>query len=212
MAIGNVDVIDLEKKWNILKMHAGIYDRELWACYYQMKYYEAVWNKLIKRSFIEKNNLTFQEGLIHEDYLWSFMAACHLKCIAVTDKITYQYFRRPGSLDTQTDGIKHNWNYCRVCYLQAKYACRIPSMWMKKSVFEYIEDLRVRLFQEALEMNNDEVLEWNYSMIRKSPNWNVISLLLRQCTKGSILRSFHKFFPYKKGMNYYKRIVAEYGF
>lgn len=70
-------------------------------------YYVMAWNKLIKKEFLLKNELLFNEGIIHEDLPWMF------KCINVAEKIraikdiTYHYFIRSGSIATDKNVGKH---------------------------------------------------------------------------------------------------------
>ncbi len=60
------------------------------------------WNKLIRRDFVIKNQLLFEEGLIHEDELWSFMLAKYVKKIAFCTEITYFYRTNPlGIMGTE---------------------------------------------------------------------------------------------------------------
>lgn len=51
----------------------------------------AAWNKLYRKSFINKNNLSFKEGLVHEDELWFFETLFYTKAIILNDSITYYY-------------------------------------------------------------------------------------------------------------------------
>lgn len=212
IAIGDVEVIGRNTDWDLLKMRSGIYDTELWSCYYNNKYYTPVWNKLIRRSFLEKNNLYFEEGLIHEDYLWSFMAACHLKCVSVVESMTYRYLRRDGSLDTTANKWLHNEHYSKACALQAEYALSLPGFWYKKSVFEYVEKLRFRLLKETLDDGREDIFASRYEMIRQYPYWRPLVLLIRGCTKGSVLRQLHRYLPKDVGLKYYRYIMLKYGF
>ena len=58
------------------------------------------WNKLIKRSYIEKYKLYFQEGLLHEDFLWFYYVMKHLERAYICRDITYIYRIRPNSIMT----------------------------------------------------------------------------------------------------------------
>lgn len=62
--------------------------------------YSLVWNKLIKKSFINNNSLYFREGILHEDVLWMFYARKHLKRVYIFNEITYIYHKRPNSITT----------------------------------------------------------------------------------------------------------------
>lgn len=61
------------------------------------------WNKLIKRSFIEKNKLYFKEGIIHEDNLWSYYLQKYLSEVVRVSDVTYYYRKRAGSISSHSD-------------------------------------------------------------------------------------------------------------
>lgn len=56
------------------------------------------WNKLIKRKFLIKNQLYFEDGIIDEDLLWSYLVFLHANRVLVLPKITYLYEDNPGSI------------------------------------------------------------------------------------------------------------------
>lgn len=49
------------------------------------------WNKLVKRSFFTEHQLYFQEGIINEDLLWSYLLFHKMKNILVMPRVTYTY-------------------------------------------------------------------------------------------------------------------------
>lgn len=56
------------------------------------------WNKMIRKDFLQRHSLWFEEGIIHEDYLWNFFIACCISSIAVCHKPTYVYYWNEGSI------------------------------------------------------------------------------------------------------------------
>ena len=58
-------------------------------------------NKLCSTQFIKRNKLIFQEGLLHEDVLWSFRLACSAQSAYIINKKTYNYIIRENSIITQ---------------------------------------------------------------------------------------------------------------
>ncbi len=66
----------------------------------------SAWNKLYRRSFLEENKLTFQEGLLHEDILWSYKVVSKAKRAAIVNKYTYVYKIHRGSITTSKNS-KH---------------------------------------------------------------------------------------------------------
>lgn len=61
------------------------------------------WNRLVRRDFLLHNNLLFQDGLLHEDELWTFMLAKHLNSLAVMKQNVYHYEQRPSGLMSVQD-------------------------------------------------------------------------------------------------------------
>ena len=58
------------------------------------------WNKLIRHSFLTQHNISFKEGLIHEDELWMFFMKKYLQNVRLTPQVTYHYYVRPNSIMT----------------------------------------------------------------------------------------------------------------
>lgn len=65
------------------------------------------WNKLIRKNFVDENNLLFAEGYIHEDEIYNVDLARTLCRIAVCYRNTYDYRIRPNSIVTKTLNIRH---------------------------------------------------------------------------------------------------------
>ena len=63
----------------------------------------AVWNKLLKRSFVVDNRLYNKEGIINEDLLWTFYLIKHLNNAQLCSDVTYYYYNRPGSILSGSD-------------------------------------------------------------------------------------------------------------
>ena len=111
MVIGNIHVIG-EDKW-IPKLKSDCHlSTDCFHDYLQGQYYMMAWNKLVKRNFLEKNHITFVEGLIHEDCAWSFIMACHLKKVSFVFEETYNYLVRNNSIQTDRNFSKHFKAYC----------------------------------------------------------------------------------------------------
>lgn len=80
-------------------------------CYHQHRIAHSAWNKLIKRSFIEKYGLFFTEGIIYEDYPWMFHVAKYVSLVCVVKDVTYHYCIRPGSITMGNDDMKVGESY-----------------------------------------------------------------------------------------------------
>lgn len=71
---------------------------EITKSYYEGKWYMMVCGKLCRANFLKENNLIFEEGLLHEDELWSFQLACLAKSMYVINQKSYIYKIRSGSI------------------------------------------------------------------------------------------------------------------
>lgn len=83
-------------------------------CYYEEGICEAAWNKLVRKSFISRFKLSFREGIIWEDLLWSFYVMKHLEHMYLIDDVTYIKYYRPDSICAGTDQISKLYNYVLV--------------------------------------------------------------------------------------------------
>ena len=61
-----------------------------------------VWNKLIKLSFLREHQLYNREGILFEDWLWSFYLMRYVTHVAFVHDVTYIYYRRSDSIATKT--------------------------------------------------------------------------------------------------------------
>lgn len=63
--------------------------------------YVSLWNKLLKKSFVEEYRLYCREGLVFEDLLWVFYLMKYLKTVYICKDITYYYCLRQGSISVE---------------------------------------------------------------------------------------------------------------
>lgn len=49
------------------------------------------WNKLVKTNFLKENNLYFEEGILHEDDVWTFKLMSLSPVLATISQSTYAY-------------------------------------------------------------------------------------------------------------------------
>lgn len=64
-----------------------------------------VWQRCYRRSFLVENNLTFREGILHEDNEFTPRACLKADSVKVITDVLYNYRVRPGSIMT-TRGLK----------------------------------------------------------------------------------------------------------
>ena len=82
----------------------AITNSEVRRCFFELRQLNvAVWNKLVKRSFLIENDVRFEEGVIFEDTPWMFQLLKHLERAYFVEAVTYHYKRRANSIITGSD-------------------------------------------------------------------------------------------------------------
>lgn len=69
------------------------------------KIFHTAWNKLVKRNFLLKYDLFFEDGIIDEDLLWSYFLFLYAGNVLVVPRITYIYVDNPYSI-MNTNSLK----------------------------------------------------------------------------------------------------------
>lgn len=110
MVIGNVQVFVMGQKKKVTldnDMPSLIQsNQQVVSLNHHQRITNGAWNKLIRKSFIEKHDLYFKEGIIIEDYLWTFHVMKYLSTVSVVKDITYHYYIKPGSIVTSSGDHK----------------------------------------------------------------------------------------------------------
>lgn len=75
------------------------------------KWAVVAWNRLYRTDFLRQHRLSFKEGLIYEDNLWSFQIACLAETLYMVSHTTYIHKYREGSIMAMEDreSYLNNW-------------------------------------------------------------------------------------------------------
>ena len=75
--------------------------------------YVMAWNKLTKASLFKQYDLTFLEGQLHEDELWTYKVASNIQSLAIQKCCTYYYRIRENSITANyTDNVIDRYRSC----------------------------------------------------------------------------------------------------
>lgn len=100
--IGGVKVVGARQQYPLKCLPYVDSNKEIVRDYVQGKWYVMAWNRLLKKEYILKNNLSFREGILHEDLLYSFQIATTACSMAAVNQETYIYkIRNIGSISSQ---------------------------------------------------------------------------------------------------------------
>lgn len=95
---------DNDREYPALTQRTGLLlnNKEIFRSYSKGQWYMMAWNKLCNREFLLTNNMLFNEGILHEDVIWSFKLACKASSMYIIEKATYIYRIHPASIMTGT--------------------------------------------------------------------------------------------------------------
>jgi len=94
---------------------------EALKAYLDRKWYQMAWNKLVCLQFLKEQGLYFEEGLIHEDELWSFQLACAARRMYGVIAPTYRYIIRDNSIMTSERIEQRIRTYLHIAGLMWRY-------------------------------------------------------------------------------------------
>ena len=137
---------------------------EVRDCFYQHRQVTvAAWNKLMKRSILQENNLSFIEGLLYEDTPWTFYWLKCFKNASFLADVTYHYKIRPKSIVTGT--VKETAEIHRLKGYHNMVAHLTPGY--EEQEIEYYIPFFVGLFLRHLyhmpELKEDLKVIWRYT-------------------------------------------------
>ena len=64
--------------------------------------YHTAWNKLVRRDYLLNYQIYFEEGIVDEDLLWSYLLFLNANKVLVLPRVTYIYENNPGSIVNTT--------------------------------------------------------------------------------------------------------------
>lgn len=178
---------------------------------YQFTYniYTMAWNKLVSRKFIIDNGLFFQEGIIHEDNLWSFCTACCLDKIAIVLKPTYNYIIRSGSTMTGNDAEFHEGQLFEVMcsfvdfLFSDRTSARVKS---NLTIYIYLQNELRRLVMRPYSEGDMQLAYERYADFRKWKYYPLSNILFNyKINVGQKIASLHRLFSIESGFKLYCR-------
>jgi len=169
----------------------GSYTGDIVGVYLNLKIPTTAWNKMLDRNFLLRNELFFEEGLLHEDYLWSFQVACLVQKAVVADRVTYHYLQRNGSIQHGYDFIRHQMNYARASALQTKFLFE-HGLQNDVRIFRYIDKFRRNIVGDVSATGDKDTVNKILELFNKNPYWSIFEILKLKSTPKEILRRLLK--------------------
>lgn len=208
--IGNYEVTGTKRWAPSLSLDTGYYEGNdfILSNYISGKWYVMAWNKLMNRSFLIQNELYFQEGMVHEDDLWSFKLANIALSMSVVNEVTYFYFIQPVSIMRAPSMYNLE---CRVLVLGYIFDIIQASQDLQsnRDIYIFFETLKVKYFDRILFLQKDKSF-WYKSYLSFREKKYISSMKAMSCFHPGFklaLQNIHYGLPAFIGYLYFKAFV-----
>lgn len=203
IVIGNYSVVGSD--WGVPKLwlEERAYADDILSMYCARKIYMMAWNKLYKSSFIRSHNLSFMEGILHEDDHLSFRAFAEAKSIYVVQHETYFYLVRENGIMSLMKYTQRNRDgYAETLLVVADYIQRhkeVPTV-----VCEWLNSRYLKLVVQI--SNEQHISFWPiYKKLRAVYSYPVIDQFRRKIIKkGKFAMRLHYLLGVRLGYLYLK--------
>lgn len=129
------------------------------------------WNKLLKRLFVVDHQLLFREGVIYEDYMWSFYLIKYLQNAFILSDVTYYYKERPDSIVKSTSAQIKAQNFA--CVYNEIFHNLTPTFEKVQLIF-YVEGFcRRYMSYKSYNMEYDNLIKVYQNKAKKYGCWMV---------------------------------------
>lgn len=180
---------------------------EILRTYIKREWYMMAFNKLVKKSFLIKNELYFKEGIVHEDELWSFMLACKAETLNVIKNKTYIYNTRPGSI-TQEPTIHNLQSLSKIIIGMKEFIKKDEKLFNNIIIYNFYEELKSIYFFKILSSSTSKKFKYSfYIEIRNNNYLNTFPYNNYYRNFARIIRNIHYSLPSSLGFNYYKSLL-----
>lgn len=208
--IGDYEVTGTKRWAPPLSLDTGIYEGNalILSNYLSGKWYVMAWNKLMNRSFLIQNKLYFQEGIVHEDDLWSFKLANLAQCMSVVNAVTYFYYIQQDSIMRAPSMYSLE---CRVLVLGYifDFIRASQDLQSNRDIYIFYETLKAKYFDRFLFLQKDKSF-WYKSYLLFREKRYVSSIRAMFCMYPGfklLLQNIHYGLPASIGYLYFKAFV-----
>jgi glycosyltransferase involved in cell wall biosynthesis len=118
-------------------------------------WYDGTCNKLVRRNFLNENNLFFHKNIVHEDTLWSFEIAMKADSIIYCPAITYVYHLRANSI-TQQMSEKNFYSLLFIMRKMVEYDSLYELHKYHHRLFDYFSNLRIYFLKNVVRFSKDK--------------------------------------------------------
>lgn len=129
-------------------------------------WYVMAWNKLCNRKFLLDNELYFEEGLLHEDVVWSFKLASVCQSMYIENSPTYYYKIRNASIMTSMSVEKDTSIYVNA-FSKIKEYIDEKGLNYNSDVYRVVEGKKSGILYSLLQVHQEEVFDKYYKLFHR---------------------------------------------
>ena len=204
MVVGNLQMVGHPRPITFLPQDEGalmsneaIFSR----FYYPRMIYVMAWNKLIKASLFRQYDLTFMEGQLHEDELWTYKCCLAVQKLYVCRDVTYSYRIREDSISADfSTQLRRRLDSCYATLdFVLSHPAKVSRMVYDQCVVYYFGVYLRNVFDRNFHFFAD------YRGLRRRFDYHPYRLLAAgQLTRLDVKRQMHLFLPPCLGYLYLK--------
>lgn len=169
------------------------------------------WNRLMKRSFLLKHKLFFEEGLIHEDTLWSFQLLQYVRRVGIVRDITYVYRVRQNSLQSSTNFERHFRANSYIVGRLAEIMFSSTTLKYNRYVYNFVEEEKLRHLYDCYRSGNMHLVRDLYVVCREKPHFSpgkakLLFGLHKGIRRNIDKRDSHYDLPFEEGLRSFSNL------
>ena len=175
---------------------------EILRAYAEGRWYMMAWNKMCRRGFPSENGLAFEEGVLHEDVIWSFKLACKAQSMYVVAEPTYKYTVRPSSIMTGTSIEKDANQYINAFEVISQFVME-EGLQCTPDVYSTLEGRKSTLLFSLLQKGEKKLFGKCYAALYRQPHVSPAAAFRSKAIGGKyLLRDLHYLLPLALGRTY----------
>lgn len=205
--VGNVETIGFKNEAPVqcIKSEKAIEGRDIPYSFSNAEWPATAWNKLVSKKFLDDKHITFREGRIPEDVIWSFWMVLEAQKIYILKEKTYKYYHREDSITAKQNISEYLYGWIIVLQsmrgLQKKFRNYDSNI---EKVIRYCENL---IYNLTIREGHSKL--YYYVIIKKADcrSW-IRRIIFFARSPRTFPYNFFRLLPLKTGWWYY----SHYGF
>lgn len=174
-------------------------------------WYVMAWNKLCNRKFLLDNELYFEEGLLHEDVVWSFKLATICQSMYIVNTPTYYYKIRSASIMTSMSIEKDTDIYFKA-FTKIKEYIDEKGLNYNSDVYRVVEGKKSGILYSLLQVHQEDVFNKYYKLFHRISTASPLKAYKNKTIGiGYLLRDLNYCMPAAMGA-FYKKMFYHFAY